>query len=148
MLKNVIHLKKIIIFSSALIILSFFCFSFVSCSKTLTAEEIKIKNILDPMTENYLVSINSQDYDKFSKDFDDGMRKAVTKDNFNQIILPFKNELGDYVPNSIKLVTIANEQGFTSAYYDADFSKKNDIKIKIVYSKTGDKYKISGQWFQ
>jgi len=140
--------KKIILFSSSLIILLFFCFSFTSCNKTLTAEEIKIKNIIDPITENYFISINNEDYDKFSKDFDDGMKKAVTKDNFSKLVLPVKNGLGDYIPNSIKLVTIANEQGFTAVYYDADFSKENNIKIKMVFSKTNSEYKISGQWFQ
>ena len=148
MIKNIIHFKKILLFFSSLIILLFFCFSFVSCNKTLTAEEINFKNIVDPMTENYFVSINNEDYDKFSKDFDDGMKKAVTKDNFIQLILPVKNGWGDYIPNSIKLVTIANEQGFTAAYYDANFSKKVNIKIKMVFSKINDEYKISGQWFQ
>ena len=148
MIKNIIYFKKIILFSSSLIILLFFCFSFVSCNKTLTDEEIKIKNIADPITENYFVSINNEDYDKFSKDFDDGMKKAVAKDNFTQFILPIKNGLGNYIPNSIKLVTIANEQGFTAAYYDANFSKKVNIKIKMVFSKINDEYKISGQWFQ
>jgi len=148
MIKNIIHFKKILLFFSSLIILLFFCFSFVSCNKTLTAEEIKIKTIVDPITENYFVSINNEDYDKFSKDFDDGMKKAITKDNFIQLFLPVKNELGDYIPNSIKLVTIANEQGFTAVYYDANFLKKNNIKIKMVFSKINDEYKISGQWFQ
>ncbi len=148
MAKNITPFKKIIIFSFSLIILSFFCFSFVSCSRTLSTEGMKIKNIIDPITENYFISINSQDYDKFSKDFDDGMKKAVTKDNFTQLILPIKDKLGDYIPNSIKLVTIANEQGFTAAYYDADFSKKNNVKIRMVFSVIGDGYKISGQWFQ
>jgi len=148
MIKNIIHFKKILLFFSSLIILLFFCFSFVSCNKTLTAEEIKIKTIVDPITENYFVSINNEDYDKFSKDFDDEMKKAVTKDNFIQMILPIKNGWGDYIPNSIKLVTIANEQGFTAVYYDANFLKKNNIKIKMVFSKINDEYKISGQWFQ
>jgi len=148
MIKNIIHFKKILLFFSSLIILLFFCFSFVSCNKTLTAEEIKIKTIVDPITENYFVSINNEDYDKFSKDFDDGMKKAVTKDNFIQMILPIKNGWGDYISNSIKLVTIASEQGFTAVYYDANFSKKNNIKIKMVFSKINDEYKISGQWFQ
>ena len=151
MLKNRIDFKKILLsllsFLSLMLIL-FFCFSFVSCSKTLSAEEIKIKDIVDPMTENYFVSINNEDYGKFSKDFDDGMKNAVTKDNFNQLILPVKDGLGDYIPNSIKLVTIAIEKGFTAVYYDADFSKKSNIKIKMVFSKINDEYKISGQWFQ
>jgi hypothetical protein len=114
----------------------------------MTAEGIKIKSIADPITENYFLSINNQDYDKFSKDFDDGMKKAVTKDNFAQLVLPIKDKLGDYIPNSIKLVTIANEQGFTAAYYNANFSKKNNVKIKMVFSMIGNEYKISGQWFQ
>ena len=143
-----IHFKKVILFSSSLIILLFFCFSFVSCNKALTAEEIKIKNIVDTITENYFVSINNEDYGKFSEDFDDGMKKAVTKDNFIQLILPIKNGWGDYIPNSIKLVTISNEQGFIAAYYDANFSKKNNIKVKMVFSIINDEYKISGQWFQ
>lgn len=147
MLKSITHFKKVILFFSSLIIL-LLCFSFISCSKTLTAEEIKIKNIIDPMTENYFVSINNENYDKFSKDFDDGMKKAVTKENFSQLTLPVKNELGDYIPDSIKLVTIASEKGFIAAYYDADFSKKNDVKIKMVFSMIGEEYKISGQWFQ
>ena len=76
------------------------------------------------------------------------MEKAVTKDNFNQLILPIKNGWGDYIPNSIKLITIAYEQGFTAVYYDANFLKKSSIKIKMVFSKINDDYKISGQWFQ
>jgi len=56
--------------------------------------------------------------------------------------------LGDYVPNSIKLVAIAGEKGFTAAYYDADFNKKSNVKIKMVFSKISGEFKISGQWFQ
>jgi len=124
------------------------CFSFVSCSKTLSAEEIKIKDAVDPLTENYFISINNEDYGKFSKDFDDGMKNAVTKENFNQLILPVKDGLGDYVPGSIRLVTIAGEKGFTAVYYDADFSRKSNVKIKMVFSKISGEFKISGQWFQ
>jgi hypothetical protein len=148
MIKNINDFKKILLFFSALILLLFLCFSFVSCNKTLSAEEIKIKAVVDPMTENYFVSINNEDYGKFSEDFDDGMKNAVTKDNFNQMVSPVKDGLGDYVPNSIRLVTIASEKGFTAAYYDADFSKKSNVKIKMVFSKTNDEFKISGQWFQ
>jgi hypothetical protein len=148
MIKNINDFKKILLFFSALILLLFLCFSFMSCSKTLSAEEIKIRDIVDPLTENYFVSINNEDYGKFSEDFDDGMKNAVTKDNFNQMVSPVKDGLGDYVPDSIRLVTIASEKGFTAAYYDADFSKKSNVKIKMVFSKTNDEFKISGQWFQ
>jgi hypothetical protein len=148
MIKNTKDFKKILLFFSALILLLFFCSSFVSCSKTLSAEEIKIRDIVDPLTENYFVSINNEDYGKFSKDFDDGMKNAVPKENFNQLILPVKDGLGDYVPNSIRLVTIASEKGFTAAYYDADFSKKSNVKIKMVFSKINGEFKISDQWFQ
>jgi hypothetical protein len=148
MIKNINDFKKILLFFSALILLLFLCFSFMSCSKTLSAEEIKIRDIVDPLTENYFISINNEDYGKFSEDFDDGMKNAVTKDNFNQMVSPVKDGLGDYVPNSIRLVTIASEKGFTAAYYDADFSKKSNVKIKMVFSKTNDEFKISGQWFQ
>jgi hypothetical protein len=148
MINNPVNIKKILLSFLSLMILLFFCFSFVSCSKTLSAEEIKIKDIANPLTENYFVSINNEDYGKFSKDFDDGMKKTVTKENFNQLILPVKEGLGYYVPDSIKLVTIAREQGFTAVYYDADFSKKSNIKIKMVFSKIDDEFKISGQWFQ
>ena len=53
----------------------------------MSAEEIKIKDIADPMTENYFVALNNEDYGKFSKDFDDGMKNAVTKDNFITLLL-------------------------------------------------------------
>jgi hypothetical protein len=151
MIKTKIDFKKILLsLLSFLCLMSilFLCFSFMSCSKTLSAEEIKIRDIVDPLTENYFVSINNEDYGKFSKDFDDGMKNAVTKENFNQLILPVKDGLGDYVPNSIRLVTIASEKGFTAAYYDADFSKKSNVKIKMVFSKINGEFKISGQWFQ
>jgi hypothetical protein len=148
MIKNPNNFKKILLPFLSLLLLLSLCFSFVSCSKTLSAEEIKIRDIVDPMTENYFVSINNEDYGKFSKDFDVGMKNAITKENFNQLILPLKDGLGDYVPNSIKLVTIASEKGFTAVYYDADFSKKSNVKIKMVFSKTNKEFKISGQWFQ
>jgi hypothetical protein len=143
MIKNINDFKKILLFFSALILLLFLCFSFMSCSKTLSAEEIKIRDIVDPLTENYFISINNEDYGKFSEDFDDGMKNAVTKDNFNQMVSPVKDGLGDYVPDSIRLVTIASEKGFTAAYYDADFSKKSNVKIKMVFSKTNDEFKIT-----
>lgn len=143
------YIRKIILFSSSLIIVLFFCFSSVSCGQILTVEEKEtFRNIADPMTENYFVSINESDYDSFSKDFDDGMKKAITKDNFAQSVCTIKDEIGSYMPGSIKFVTMAIEKGYTSVYYEANFSKKNNIKIKMVFDKINDEYKISGQWFQ
>jgi hypothetical protein len=141
-------LRKIIIIITAAVMLFCFCVSFTSCSKPLTDEELKIKNLIDPLTENYFISINNNDYEKFIKDFDDGMKKAVTKDSFTQLSSQVRNGIGDYIQNSLKLVKIANEQGYTSAYYDINFSKKSNVKIKMVFSKIDNEYKISGQWFE
>lgn len=144
---------KIIIIIAALAILFFFCAGFTSCSTPSSStpasgEDLQIKNIIDPLTENYFISINNNDYEKFIRDFDDGMKKAVTKDSFTQLSSQVKNGIGDYIPNSLKLVRIANEQGYTSAYYDMNFSKRSNVKIKMVFSKINNEYKISGQWFE
>jgi len=138
---------KIFIIILLIIVLLSVCFIFASCNRSLSDEDLRIKNIIDPITENYFLSINAKDYDKFSKDFDNGMKKAVTEDNFTQLISQISG-LGEYVPGSIKLIDVAREQGFTAAYYTLNFSAKNNVRVKMVFSVINDEYKISGQWFQ
>jgi hypothetical protein len=147
-------LGKIIIIIAAAAIFVLFCAGFTSCNKPASQASaasgagLQIKNIIDPLTENYFISINNNDYEKFIRDFDDSMKKAVTKDKFAELSLQIKNGIGDYTPNSLKLISIANEQGYTVAHYTLDFSKKNNVKIRMVFSKINNEYKISGQWFE
>lgn len=104
------------------------------------ADEVKAYS--DAVIENMLAGINGKDYAKFSADFDQQMKNAVTETKFLEIC----NQLGEC---QSKGITGADKyQGYTRAYYKGSSSAMSrDVTFTVVLSAAGDK-KVSGFFYK
>lgn len=98
----------------------------------------------DPIVENMLTAMNENDYAKFSAALDSKMKSTLTEKEFKSTNATIKSKIGDYISKSYS--TARKEQGFTSVYYNAKFSKENNVSVKLVLNKTGGKNHVSGFW--
>jgi major membrane immunogen (membrane-anchored lipoprotein) len=108
-----------------------------------------VRGFADPVAENVLVSINEKNYESFSKDFDDNLKKSLTKEQFADTTLFNVDVVGTYKENSKKLVKFENVKGeysdtdYTAVYYNVDFSVLKDQTLEIIFSKIGEDMKVS-----
>lgn len=132
-------MKNIII---VLIILSFTFL--ISCNNdnenkenSAKTPEQSIQDWTDPKVENILISMNKEDYDSFSEDFSDNMKKKLNKELFNEQLLPIFDLIGEYIKDTKKLLTTeALEKDNMKLIYSADYSNESkEVIITMVFNK-------------
>ncbi len=119
-------------------------FVFAGCTapdvEKVNVEEVKV--YADPIAEKIFTGINEKNYAKFSEDFDQTMKDAVTDAKFNEII----KQLGECESKGI--IGADKAQGYTRALYKASSSGfSRDLTFTIVFSAEGDK-KVSGFFYK
>ena len=102
----------------------------------------------DPMVENVLVSIDSEDYSSFIKDFEDDLIKEIPEDKFPEIISSVKGDFGKYIRGSKKMFSVNITNNETTAEYNGKFENKDTVQFKFVFEKTNDQTKITGFAFE
>ena len=106
-----------------------------------------VRAIADPMLDSVLEGLKTGDYAKFSKDFDDGMKEALSKEKFVKTHQQIQQSMGNY--KSREYLGFLNKGGYTIVLWKGRFDGTNDdILIKLVVSKRGGKYFVTGLWFQ
>jgi len=87
---------KIKIFITIFLLLLFI----ISCGTKIDVN--KVREYADPMTENLLIGRNEKNYEKYSKDFSDEMKKAITKEKFIESVDLIEGKIGKYIEDSKK----------------------------------------------
>jgi len=109
-------------------------------AEKVSADEVKA--YADAVVDKMLAGINEKDYAKFSGDFDQQMKDAVTEAKFGEIY----NQLGECESKGI--ISADKYQGYTRAYYKGKSSgMSRDVTFTIVFSASGDK-KVSGFFYK
>jgi len=112
-----------------------------------------VRGFSDPVAENILVAINEKSYEKFSKDFDDNLKKQMTKEYFADSLFDV-DLIGTYKENSKKFVKSENVKGeysdsnYTAVYYNVDFSVLKNQTLAIVFIKVDKDMKVSTLMFK
>ena len=126
--------KLFFIFSAALfIVLVIFA---MGCAK---AADYK-----DGMTENILLAINEEDFEKLTKDFDDALKEDVTADMFPYLLAEVTGKVGYYIEDSKELIKVHTENEVTTAIYLAEFESVQDIEVIVVFQEINRKKKVVG----
>ena len=99
---------KIIIF-----LLSLFIILNLSCSKI---DVNKVREYADPMTENLLIGRNEKNYERYSKDFSDEMKKVVSEEKFLESIDLIEGKIGKYIENSKKFDLATKNNNYIIEY--------------------------------
>lgn len=109
----------------------------------------EIIRFADDTAENYLISLNNQDYESYSKDLDSAMKIAVPEEEFLDFSSYLKNTIGYYEPGSKKHSYNIAQKGMVVIVYRASYTDEErevEVKIVITGSRNGN-YLISGSWF-
>jgi hypothetical protein len=134
--------KKIKFVIPAILLFALFSFliSATGCSK--------VTSYSTPMTLNLLNSINSGNYEDFSKDFDEALKQAIPKESFPDLVSQLKGKYGTYKENSLKFKGFNYVNGVNTVDYTADFTNVNSVAVQVVFTKINEQMKISGLWFK
>lgn len=110
-------------------------------------KDAEIQAIAEPILDNILEGFKTDNYYKYSKDFDETLRENVPEEQFIKIDNQFEESIGDY--QNKKYLGFFNKGKMTVILWKAGFDKsEDDILIKLVVSKRGSRYLVTGLWFQ
>ncbi len=107
----------------------------------------EVQAIADPILESVLSGFNDGNYGSYSKYFDDTLKDAIPDKKFKQVRDDILKKLGKY--QSRTYLGYITQRNSTVALWRGRFSASDDdVLIKLVLSKRGDKVQVSGLWFQ
>lgn len=107
----------------------------------------EVQSIANPILDMFLEGMKIGDYTKYSMYFDDTLKEALPEKRFRVVREQIKGQMGDY--QSREYLGFLNKGPMTIVLWKGAFDKTEDeVLIKVVLSKRGDKYVITGVWFQ
>ncbi len=103
--------------------------------------------VADPILDSVLTGMSEGNYGKYSKNFDDLLKDTITEKKFQQVRDEILKKFGKYQSRTyLGYITQSNS---TVALWKGRFSNTDDdVMIKLVLSKRGDKVQVVGLWFQ
>jgi hypothetical protein len=110
-------------------------------------DETSLRIYADPMAENILYSIETEDYTAFLRNMDPTMKAAYTPEQFATIHNLLSDAVGQY---GTKTFVSAERSGdYIVVYYKATYSNEPaGVTVKVVFSvNTGGAALVSGLWF-
>jgi hypothetical protein len=107
----------------------------------------EVKNVAEPMLANLLAGFNEGDYAKYSRDFDETLKEAISEKRFQKVRGDILKNLGKY--KSRNYLGYLQKNRTTLVLWKGKFAgSEDDVLIKLVASKRGDKNVVVGLWFQ
>ncbi|RLG31640.1 hypothetical protein DRO03_00465 [Methanosarcinales archaeon] len=105
----------------------------------------EVREYADPVTENILMAMNENDYARYSEDFDQTMKNAMTEAVFDETNAVIRSKIGDYV--SKEFWKAESKDQYTLVYYKAKFTDEPaDVTVKVVFQELNGTMKVSGLW--
>lgn len=130
-------------------------FLFLSCllfslfctkEREITGEEKEsILQYAEPVVDSILKGFNEDNYELFSMDFDEIMKKHLNEEANNKTRAQIFSKIGLYVSKGSPRVS--EKTSFIAIDYKADFEKEKGVNVRVVFKKYGDKNLVSGLWF-
>lgn len=104
-----------------------------------------LRKYADPITENILLAMNENNYEKYTEHFDQQMKNALPESQFREVNALIKGKIGKYISKQfLNPDTIGSYKVF---YYEAKFDQEAyDVLVKVVFSENDGKLLVSGFW--
>lgn len=107
----------------------------------------EIKKVSEQVIDEILKGLNSNDYELYSKRFDEKMKSVSDKNKFEHDREKIINWVGRYA--SKEYFGFINKNNYIIILWKGYFDKKNeDILIMLTLTKINNEYLVSGLWFQ
>jgi hypothetical protein len=106
-----------------------------------------VQAIANPILDTVLTGLNDGNYSLYSRYFDGTLKDAITEKKFAQVRTNILKKLGKY--ESRTYLGFLQKGNFTVVLWRGRFSAADeDVLIKLVLSKRGNKVLVTGLWFQ
>ncbi|MBU1626500.1 DUF3887 domain-containing protein [bacterium] len=117
-------------------------------AKVVGTKDEEVMKIADPILDNILEGMKTDNYTLYSKDFDQTMKDADNEKGFHRSNFQINDRIGEY--QSRKYLGFINQDRLTIVLYKGSFSgTKDDVLIKLVLRENEKgKAEVSGLWFQ
>jgi hypothetical protein len=103
----------------------------------------KVPSYADAMTENILKSLNANDYDNFSRDFDQTLKDVLTKATFDKLYNQIKPTIGDY--RSKLFVSLTVQGADTAVLYVANYSQEPaGVSVSVIFEEVAEVEHVHG----
>jgi hypothetical protein len=107
----------------------------------------EVQALANPILDTVLTGFNDGNYGLYSKCFDDTLKDAIPEKKFQQVKAEILKKIGKY--QSRTYLGYLTQRNATVALWRGRFSASDDdVLIKLVLSKRGDKLQVVGLWFQ
>lgn len=117
------------------------------CADMVAATNEEVEAIANPLLDNILEGLDKGDYVQYTRDFDISLKESITESRFKEIKIQISKQLGGYLYR--EYFGFLNRQKMTVVFWKGVFDKaQDDILIKMTISQRGQKYFITGLWFQ
>lgn len=101
--------------------------------------------VAEPITDGILAGHNENNYAKYSEMFDEQMKNALSEKVFFQKQEIIHSKIGKYKSRSV--ANVLKQDQYEIILYSAEFEKESGVQVKVVLQKYGEKYLVSGLWF-
>lgn len=98
----------------------------------------------EPIADNLIQGLETDNYATFSRDFTDKMKSAMNQSSFESLVQTFRNKLGAY--QSREITRIEEIQGMIAVVYAAKYSQAENVTMRLVFTKD-EPHRVSGLWF-
>ena len=107
----------------------------------------EVKRIANPILDSILEGFGTNNYKKYSRNFDDTLKEAISEKKFLVVAQQIKSKIGNY--QSREYLGFLKKGRMTLVLWKASFDEsEDDVLIKLVISKRKGKYLVTGLWFQ
>ncbi len=124
-----------------------FTFSLAGCNpgKALTGDaKTEVLAYTEPMADTLLAGLIANDYNEFSKDFDEAMLKGIDDNGFADLKSMLDSKIGGYQSREVTGVAEVDEN--ILIVYNAIFEKAPEVTIRFSVS-VAEPHQVTGLWF-
>ncbi len=107
----------------------------------------EVRGIAGPILDNILEAFEQNDYAQYSRDFDNFLKESISEKKFGEMGLRLEGSLGKYQSREY-LGFMMNGQMTVVLWKGRYELSEDDVLIKLIVSKRGDKNLVTGLWFQ
>ncbi|MEJ5330976.1 MAG: hypothetical protein WHT07_12575 [Desulfobaccales bacterium] len=107
----------------------------------------EVQAAVEPLMDNLLAGYNHGDYRTYSRDFDDTLKEAMPERKFRETRESLLKKLGPW--QSRQYLGYLNQNHYTVILWKGRFAgTPDDVLIRLVASRRGERVVVTGLWFQ
>lgn len=121
--------------------------AFAAAAEVIGQNDAAVQAVAEPILDTVLTGFREGNYQLYARYFDDTLKDTITEKKFLQVRGKILQELGNY--QSRKYLGFLRKGKTTVVLLKGEFHRSpDDVLIKLVLSRRGDKNEVLGLWFQ